>query len=231
MFTLIQIVQVVALAILLLVLLVLFCAIDLIVDLKKKDQDISGKILIKWLFLSYSKVFYPAEPGSSVSKKEEVNGEKEEMGNSSHVNVGHGRKEPEENITNEAKSTKNKRELKAKDFIKIYYDIKNPLLRLFKGTMRNLVLRCGRCDVAFGLPDPADTGMLCSFLFGAFGSLHQYWQNFYYFLEPRFDDKVLDLELMADVRMRIYKFIPTFLRFALDRGVLRTGWLLVRTYR
>ncbi len=231
MFTAIQVVQVAALVILLLVLLVLFCAIDLIVDLKKKDQDISGKIVIKWLFISYSKVLYPSEPGSSASKKEDEAGKKEEMGTSIHVNAEHKEKKPEEKITNEGKSTKNKKELKAKDFIKIYYDIKAPLLRLFKGTMRNLKLRYGRCDVAFGLPDPADTGMLCGFLFGVFGSLHHYWQSFSYFLQPRFDDKVLDLEFMADVRVRIYRFIPTFLRFALDLGVLRTGWLLVRTYR
>ncbi|WP_370572702.1 hypothetical protein [Methanomethylovorans sp.] len=70
----------------------------------------------------------------------------------------------------------------------------------------------------------------CS-LFGAFGSLHQYWHDFSYFLEPSFDEKALDLQLMADVRLRIYKFIPVFLRFAFDRRVLKTDWLLVRTYR
>jgi hypothetical protein len=52
MFTAIQVVQVAALVIILLALLVLFCAIDLIVDLKKKDRDISGRIVVKWLFLS-----------------------------------------------------------------------------------------------------------------------------------------------------------------------------------
>lgn len=231
MFTAIQVVQVAALVIILLALLVLFCAIDLIVDLKKKDRDISGRIVVKWLFLSYSKVFYPAESESSASKKNGDAGKKEEMEKSGHINASHEGTESEEKITNEAKSTKKKKELKAKDLIKIFYDVKKPLLRLFKGTMRSLRLRCGRCDVAFGFPDPADTGVLCGFLFGAFGSLHHYWQTFSYFLEPRFDDKVLDLEFMADVRVRIYRFIPTFLRFALDRDVLRTGWLLVRTYR
>jgi len=231
MLTAIQVVQVAALVIILLALLVLFCAIDLIVDLKKKDRNISGRIVVKWLFLSYSKVFYPAESENYVSKKEEDADKKEEMDKSGHISVRHRGTEPEEKITNEAKSTKKKKELKAKDLIKIFYNVKKPLLRLFKGTMRNLRLRCGRCDVAFGFPDPADTGVLCGFLFGVFGSLHQYWQDFSYFLEPRFDDKVLNLELTADVRVRIYRFIPIFLRFALDRGVLRTGWLLVRTYR
>ena len=231
MFTAIQVVQVAALVIILLALLVLFCAIDLIVDLKKKDRDISGRIVIKWLFLSYSRVFYPAESVSSASKKNGDAGKKEEMEKSGDIGVGHGETESEEKITNEAKSRKKKKELKAKDFIKIFHDVKKPLLRFFKGTMCNLRLRCGRCDVAFGFPDPADTGALCGFLFGVFGSMHHYWQDFSYFLEPRFDDKVLDLELMADMRVRIYRFIPMFLRFALDRGVLRTGWLLVRTYR
>ena len=231
MFTAIQVVQAAALVIMLLVFLVLFCAIDLIVDLNKRDKDISGRIVIKWLFLSYSKVFYPSDPGSSVSKKEREAGNKEEMEKSGHVSVRHGETEPEGKITNESKSTKKKKQLKAKDFIKIYYDIKKPLLRFFKGTMCNLRSRCGRCDVAFGLPDPADTGILCGFLFGVFGSLHHYWQDFSYFLEPRFDDQVLDLELMADVQVRIYRFIPILVLFALDRGVLRTGWLLVRTYR
>jgi hypothetical protein len=231
MFTAIQVVQVAALVILLLALLVLFCAIDLIVDLKKKDQDISGRIVIRWLFLSYSKMFYPTESKSSVSKKEQDAGKKKEIEKSSPVTVKDADKAPEEKITNGAKNAKKKKELKAKDIIKIFNTIKTPIFRLFRGTMRNLRLRCGRCDLSFGLPDPADTGMLSGFLFGAFGSLHQYWQDFSYFLEPRFDEKVLDMQLMADVRLRIYRFIPVFLRFALDRGVLRTGWLLVRTYR
>lgn len=231
MFTAIQVVQVAALVILLLVLLVLFCAIDLIVDLKKKDQDISGRIVIRWLFLSYSKMFYPTKPESSASEKEEDEDEEEEIEKSGLAIVKGADKAPEEKITNEAKSTKKKKELKAKDIIKIFNTIKTPLFRLFRGTMRNIRLYCGRCDLSFGLPDPADTGMLCGFLFGAFGSLHQYWQDFSYFLEPRFDERVLDMQLMADVRLRIYRFIPVFFRFALDRGVLRTGWLLVRTYR
>lgn len=231
MLTAIQVVQVAALVIILLALLVLFCAIDLIVDLKKKDRDISGRIVVKWLFLSYSKVFYPDESRGSASKEKKGAGKKEKMENSEPGTVKDADKVSKDNITKESKTEKKKKELKAKDLIKIFYDVKKPLLRLFQGTIRNLRLRCGRCDVAFGFPDPADTGVLCGFLFGAFGSLHHYWQTFSYFLEPRFDDKVLDLELMADVRVRIYRFIPTFLRFALDRGVLRTGWLLVRTYR
>ncbi len=231
MFTAIQVVQVAALIILLMALLVFFCAIDLIVDLKKKDQDISGKIVIKWLFLSYSKVLYPTEPKSSAPEKDQDADKKREMEKSGPATVKDVDIAPEGKITNEAKSTKKKKELKAKDIIKIFNAIKTPLFRLFRGTMLNIRLYCGRCDISFGLPNPADTGMLCGFLFGAFGSLHHYWQDFSYFLEPRFDEKVLDMQLMADVRLRIYRFIPVFLRFALDRGVLRTGWLLVRTYR
>jgi hypothetical protein len=209
MFAIIQIIQLVALAILLLALLVLFCAVDLMVDLSKKGQDISGKIIIKWLFISYSRVFYPTESEGPDLKKEQDEDKKEEV-----ENIG-----------------KKKKGLKAKDVLAMFNNIKNPLFRLFRDTMRNLMLRCGKCDLRFSLPDPADTGMLCGVLFGAFGSVHQYWHDFSYFLEPRFDEKVLDLQLMADVRLRIYKFIPIFLHFAFDRKVLRTSWLLVRTYR
>lgn len=231
MFTAIQVVQVAALVILLLALLVLFCAIDMIVDLRKKDQDISGRIVIKWLFLSYSKVFYPTESKSSVSEKKQDEGKKEKMEKFGSVTVEDADKAPEEKIKNEIKSAKKKKGLKAKDIIKIINNIKAPLLRFLRGVMSNIRFHCGRCDICFGLPNPADTGMLCGFLFGVFGSLHQYWQDFSYFVDPRFDEKVLDLQLMADVRLRIYRFIPIFLRFALDWGVLRTGWLLVRTYR
>lgn len=213
------------LLILFLALLVLFCAIDLMVDLKKKDKDISGKIVIKWLFISYSKVFYPTKPKTSDSKKKQDRDKKVKVGKSGPTSLKNVGKEPDKN------TTKKKKGLKARDIPGILNNIKTPLFRLFRSTMHNLGLRCGKCDLRFGLPDPADTGMLCGVLFGAFGSLHQYWQDFSYFLEPRFDEKVLDLQFMADVRLRIYKFIPVFLRFAFDRGVLRTGWLLVRTYR
>jgi hypothetical protein len=225
MFTVIQIIQLAALVILLLTLLVLFCAVDLIVDLKKKDQDISGKIAIKWLFISYSRVFYPTKSKGSDLKKEQDAGKKEEVEKSASASIRHADGAPDKSIG------KKKKGLKAKDVLRIFNNIKSPFFRLFRGTMCNLMLRCGKCDLRFGLPDPADTGMLCGFLFGAFGSLHQYWHDFSYFLEPRFDEKALDFQLMADVRLRIYKFIPVFLRFAFDRRVLRTGWLLVRTYR
>ncbi|WP_321419987.1 DUF2953 domain-containing protein [uncultured Methanomethylovorans sp.] len=231
MFTAIQFVQIAVMIILLLILLVLFCAIDLVVDLKKKDQDISGKIMVKWLFLSYSKVFYPNEPNNSDSKKGQAASEKEKVEKSSSATVKDMDEVSEEKIINEAKSPKMKKELKAKDILRIFNNIKKPLFRLFKGTISNIRLRCGKCDLLFGLPDPADTGMLCGFLYGVFGFLHQYWRNFSYFLEPRFHEKAFDLQLMADVRIRIYRFIPVFLRFALNWGVLRTGWLLVRTYR
>lgn len=214
MFTVIQIIQLAALVILLVALLVLFCAVDLMVDLSKKGQDISGKIIIKWLFISYSRVFYPTESYPTESEGPDLIKEQDE-----------GKKEEVENIG------KKKKGLKAKDVLAMFNNIKHPLFRLFRDTMRNLMLRCGKCDLRFGLPDPADTGMLCGVLFGAFGSVHQYWHDFSYFLEPRFDEKVLDLQLMADVRLRIYKFIPIFLHFAFDRKVLRTSWLLVRTYR
>lgn len=230
MFTAIQFVQIAVLVILLLILLVLFCAIDLVVDLKKKDQNISGKIMIKWLFLSYSKVFYPTEPKTSISKKGQDDSEKEKVEKPDSATVKDADKVPEEKIIDEAQSPKKKKELKAKDILRIFNNIKKPLFRLFKGTISNIRLHCGKCDLCFGLPDPADTGMLCGFLYGGFGFLHQYWQDFSYFLEPHFHEKVLDLQLMADVRIRIYRFIPVFLRFALNWGVLRTGWLLVRTY-
>lgn len=230
MFTAIQFVQVAVLVILFLALLVLFCAIDLVVDLKKKDQDISGKIMIKWLFLSYSKVFYPTEPTSSISEKEQDAGKKEEVEKFSPANVKDTDKGLEEKVI-KSKESKKKKGLKPKEILGIINSIKKPLFRLLKGTISNIRLRCGKCDLCFGLPDPADTGMLCGFLFGVFGSLHQYWRNFSYFLEPGFDEKILDLQLMADVRLRIYRFIPVFLRFVFNRSVLRTGWLLVRTYR
>lgn len=225
MFTVMQIIQLAALVILLLGLLVLFCAVDLMVYLSKNGQDISGKIVIKWLFISYSRVFYPTESKGSDLKKEPDAGKKEEVEKSAPASIRDMDRAPDKNIG------KKKKGLKAKDVLRIFNNIKSPLFRLFRGTMRNLMLRCGKCDLRFGLPDPADTGMLCGFLFGAFGSLHQYWHDFSYFLEPNFDEKALDLQLMADVRLRIYKFIPVFLRFVFDWRVLRTSWLLIRTYR
>lgn len=231
MFTAMQVVQVAALIVILLALLTLFCAIDLIVDVKKKGQDISGRVVVKWLFLSYSRFFYPSGAESSAPKKGKDAGKKEEMEKSGHISAMHGETVPEEKSTDGTKSTKKKKELKIKDLVKIFLDVKKPLLRFINDVMCNLRFRSCRCAVTFGLPDPADTGVLCGFLFGIFGSLRHYRQNFSYFLEPRFDDKMLDIELIADVRVRIYRFIFIFLRFALDRGVLRTGWLLVRTYR
>jgi hypothetical protein len=231
MFTAIEIVQIVAIVSLLMVLLILFCAIDLMVYLRKKDQDISGSIVIRWLFLSYSKVFYPHTAVSSASKKDHPLLKKEEMENFEYDVVKNFDKVSKGKITKESKSKKKKKELNAKDTLMIFNNIKKPLLRLVRGTICNLKLRCGRCEVSFGFSDPADTGILCGFLFGLFGSVNQYLKNFSYFLEPKFDEKVLNLEFKADVRVRIYKFIPHVLRFTFDRGVLRTGWLLVRTYR
>lgn len=225
MFTVIQIIQLAALVILLLALLVFFCAVDLMVYLSKKGQDISGKIVIKWLFISYSRVFYPTKSKGSDLKTEQDAGKKEEVEKSAPASIRGADGAPDKKIR------KKKKGLKAKDVLAIFNNIKSPLFRLSRDTMRNLMLRCGKCDMRFGLSDPADTGMLCGFLFGVFGSLHQYWHDFSYFLEPSFDEKALDLQLMADVRLRIYQFIPVFIHFAFDRRVLRTGWLLVRTHR
>lgn len=214
MLSLTQILLIVIIILVLIFLSLLFCAIDIIIDLKKTGTDTTGTINIKWLFLSYSKVL----PHNKSSKINDIKDENKSH-NKSEINSQESKKEDQKN------------NLSVQEYLQILRNIRIPLFNFLKQILKAIKLHSGELDLRLGVLDPADTGILIGILFSIFGIIKQYWSRFSYYIEPKFDDNVLDLILLLDVRLRIYRFIYPIFRLVLNRNILKSGWLLLRNFR
>lgn len=238
MLSFVQVLLIAVLILALLLLLVLFCAIDIIIDIKKIDSNLTGKIVIKWLFFSYYKMLYPQE--QTIDKSKTKNGEKKETSSTEN----HKESKIRNDITSEnskhkstdaksqqSKNKEQKKGLSVKDYIQIFKDVQSPIFKFLKEISKAIRLHFGQCDLQFGLSNPSDTGMLIGILFSIFGTIRQYWRNFSYYIEPKFEGNVLNIILILDVRLRIYRFISPFFKFIFNRKILKTGWFLIRNFK
>jgi hypothetical protein len=180
--------------------LILLVPIAVAFDVNGGLSGVRSNFSLKWMFLSYN--------FSGKSDAEEVP-------------VTNGTTSTDEGTTKEDTDhpLKNTYEMARKG-----YAIKGQFLHLMKGLLFQLQIRDLAFNLTYGLPDPADTGMLCGYLHTLASIIRGRTRSFSYSLYPVFMDEVFDMHLSGSIRFRIGSFIPPLLMFIFNVKVLKTGW-------
>lgn len=185
-------------------LLILFVPFHVIVDLKKDEEEISSDATVKWLMLSYKPV-KPSENKTKKKKKEKTEKEKK------------AEKEPYiSNIPNMIRTLK---------------DISKPVMRMITDVFHIIRIKRLYCDITYGFPDPAETGIAYGFLCSAMGIINEKCNNncnYKCTINPVFADNVLNYHIAANIAFRLYLLIVAVIRFVANRKVLKTIWYILR---
>ncbi|NYT18744.1 MAG: DUF2953 domain-containing protein [Methanosarcinales archaeon] len=202
---------------------ILFAPIDVVFNVRGNLNGVNSIVDVKWSFLS---MHFPQKKGP-----EKEPGTKERLLGKVGI-TGRG-DETESKTKADREESSGSRE----SFDDIYtkgrmvYGILYQILRLVKGILSAIHVRDLSCDLKYGLPDPADTGMLCGYLHTIASIVHGGCRKFHYSVTPQFFEEHLDVRMSGDIRFRIASFIPPLLRFIFSRKVLGTGWWFVKNRR
>ncbi|WP_440953208.1 DUF2953 domain-containing protein [Methanococcoides sp. FTZ1] len=208
-----------SLCIILLLGLILFAPIDIVFNVRGDLNGVHSRADVKWTVLStnFSKK-NELEKESLIDKLLKLMGEddrvdehkeKEEVAGKDDA----GLRESFDDISTKAKKI---------------YGIRYHIFRLLKGLLCAIHIRELSCDLDYGLPDPADTGMLCGFLHTVGSVVHSGYRKFHYSVTPRFADEGLDVRMSGYIRFRMASLLYPVLRFVFSLKVLRTGWWFLR---
>ncbi|MFP4654890.1 MAG: DUF2953 domain-containing protein [Methanohalobium sp.] len=186
-----------------LLLLVLFIPFHVIVDLKKDEEKISNDATVNWLMLSYNLI----KPAENKTKKKKDKREKEKKA------------EKEPLISN------------IPDMIKTFKDIRKPVMRMVTDVSHIIQIKKLYCDITYGFPDPAETGIFYGLLCSAMGIVSEKCNNncnYKCTINPVFTDNVLNYHITANIGFRLCLLIAAVLRFVANRKVLKIIWNILR---
>lgn len=199
--------------------LILFAPIDVVFNVKGNLNGVHSIVDVKWSFLSMR---FPRKKGPEkgpVPKdkpSDEVSEDGSREGDEDGNEAGPSLLESFDDIRSKGR---------------MVYGISYHIFRLLKSIFSSIHIRELSCDLAYGLPDPAYTGMLCGYLHTLASIVHSGCRKFHYSVTPQFFDEQLDVRMEGNIRFRIASFIPPLLMFIFSREVLRTGWWFVKNKR
>ena len=185
--------------------LFLFVPFELKVDSMKYGTRIENNILVKWFLFSYT-----------LNREEDTSLKNDQKKASSG--------ESEEKAGSEIKDS-------VKDIEFIFGLIKQlfrPSMRMMVGILNKITVKTGHFSVRYGFNDPADTGMMCGFMYSAAGIVRQVSDKCKIEINPVFDHEVFNYHALFNIQMRIYAIIPAFLIFMFNRDVMDAFWKIVR---
>lgn len=166
-----------------------------------------------------------AEKGGVAEKK--VEGIEKEKGK------GKEKKEIKEKIEKEIEETKESKKFWKKEYsyiLRAFRCLSEPLFRLFFDTLNALKIKHLDADFTFGLPDPADTGMLCGVAHSLVGGLHGRCRQCNVYINPVFMDPVLDFRGNTKISIKIYSIIFSFFKFILNRKTLCFTYSIIKEW-
>lgn len=138
-----------------------------------------------------------------------------------------GKKRVKEEIEVEEKKGMTTRE-KLHWGLEAYKALRKPLLRLLSDMLNAIKIRNLKADLTFGLPDPADTGMLCGFIHALLGTVYSRCRSCSFSVCPVFMESLLDFRGSAEIRVKIYSLIFPFIKFILNGKTLSFTYLIVK---
>ena len=117
---------------------------------------------------------------------------------------------------------------------KIYWGLKafrllrKPFLRMFSDLLRGIKIKRLESYMTFGLPDPADTGMLCGLINATAGFICSRCKYYSFSVNPVFMHPMLDFRGKAEINVRIYSMIFPFIKFIFNRNTLSFTYSVVK---
>ena len=144
-----------------------------------------------------------------------------------------GKEKKGEKVKKEIEETKEPKKFWKKEYsyiLRAFRCLREPLFRLFSDTLNALKIKHLDADFTFGLPDPADTGMLCGFAHSVLGTLHGRCRQCTVYINPVFLDPVLDLRGNTRISIRIYSLVFSFFKFILNRKTLCFTYSIIKEW-
>jgi DUF2953 family protein len=200
--------------------LILLAPIAVAFDVNGGLSGVRSNVSLKWMFLSYSFSGQPDAkevPVTNSTTSTEEGTTKEDATKEDTTKEDTTKEDTTKEDTDHP--LKNTYEMARKG-----YAIKGQFLHLMKGLLFQLHIRDLAFDLTYGLPDPADTGMLCGYLHTLASIVRGRARSFSYSLYPVFMEEAFDVHLSGSIRFRIGSFIPPLLMFIFNVKVLKTGW-------
>jgi hypothetical protein len=112
--------------------------------------------------------------------------------------------------------------------LEAYKTLRKPLFRLFSDMLNAIKIKNLKADLTFGLPDPADTGMLCGFIHSILGIVYSRCHRCSFSVCPVFMESLLDFKGSAEIRVKIYSLIFPFIKFILNGKTLSFTYSIVK---
>ncbi|WP_240664298.1 DUF2953 domain-containing protein [Methanosarcina sp. MSH10X1] len=109
-----------------------------------------------------------------------------------------------------------------------FRSLRKPLFRLISDLLNGIKIKRLESYVAFGLSDPADTGMLCGFIHSIAGLAYSRCRHCSFSINPVFMDPMVDLRGNMEIRVRIYSLILPMLKFMLNRKTLSFTYSIIK---
>lgn len=209
-----------SLCIILLFGLVLLAPIDIVFNVRGNLDGVDSRAYVKWTFFSkhFSKKKMLVNESASVDRlpgktDEYVMKNENKVKDKADKDEGSGLRESFDDISEKGR---------------MVYGIRYQILCLLKGLLSAIHVRDLSCDLDYGLTDPADTGILCGYLYTLASVVHSGCRFFRYSINPWFSEEYLDVRMDGDIRFRVFSLFYPLLRFVFSRKVLSTGWWFLR---
>ncbi|MDN5308980.1 MAG: hypothetical protein PWP14_374 [Methanolobus sp.] len=238
-----MVLEIILLLIAVLILLILFVSFHIMFVADKKGEQSYYRLIIKWLFLSYT-VSKGRISGSEDLARGEIIGEMPE--NVIVCKVREGTPTEIRNLSRDeiigAETTKKPAEeeiigLEEKEgekkwtFGKIVHLARmlfHPILQLVEDILKKIHISEIKCNLLYGFDNPADTGIVSGYVYALRGYLHTQYDRIRLYAEPTFVEEKMDVHMLADISFRIASLVPAVVTFLLNRDVRRVSWALIR---
>lgn len=162
-------------------------------------------IEVQWLFLSR------AINGAAAAEQEDRKGQKE-------------KKKEKEEKAKKAEKKKEKKKEKTGDEMNIDHlfelirTLHRPVVALVRNVVRRITIKELSCRAAFGLDDPAETGMLAGFLYAASAPLTRL-PAVRIRLDPVFWERALAYRAVGSIKITVGRMVVPIVVFLCDRSV------------
>jgi len=165
-------------------------------------------IEVQWLFLSR------AINGAAAAEQKDRRGQKEEKEGKKETE-GKGKKDAKKQ---EKKEEKTGDEMNIDRLFELIRTLHRPVVTLVRKVMRGIALKELSCRAAFGLDDPAETGMLVGFLYAASAPLTRI-PAVSIRLDPVFWERTLVYRTVGSIRITLVRMVVPVVVFLCDRSV------------
>ncbi|MCQ6962490.1 DUF2953 domain-containing protein [Methanolobus chelungpuianus] len=242
-----MVVEIILLLIAVLILLILFVSFHIMLVADKKGEQSYYKLIVKWLFLSYT-VSKGRISGSDDLARGEIIGEMPENVIVCKVREGtpteirnlsrddrdeiigaETKKKPAEEAMiglEEEKEGENKWTFgKVVHLARMLF---HPILQLVEDVLKKIHISEIKCNLLYGFDNPADTGIVSGYVYALRGYLHAQYDRIRLYAEPTFVEEKMDVHMLADISFRIASLVPAVMTFLLNRDVRRISWALIR---